>query len=58
MQRLEAEGGSTIKWHNKKISLICVETGEDADLFLFVSTAPLCLTLPRQRPRILQGSVG
>jgi hypothetical protein len=36
MQRLEAEGGSTIKWHNKKISLICVETGEDADLFLFV----------------------
>ena len=36
MQRLEAEGGSIIKWHGKKISLVCVEAGEDKDIFLFV----------------------
>lgn len=36
MQRLEVEGGSIIKWHGKKISLVCVEAGEDKDLFLFV----------------------
>jgi len=36
MQRLEAEGGSTISWHGTKISLICVDVGEDVDLFLFV----------------------
>jgi len=36
MQRLEAEGGSIIKWHGQKISLVCVEAGEDKDLFLFV----------------------
>ena len=36
MQRLEAEGGSVIKWHGKKISLVCVQAGDDTDLFLFV----------------------
>ncbi len=36
MQRLEAEGGSIIKWHGKKISLVCVEAGQDKDIFLFV----------------------
>jgi anti-sigma factor RsiW len=36
MQRLEAEGGSVIKWHGKKISLVCVQAGDDKDLFLFV----------------------
>jgi hypothetical protein len=36
MQGLEAEGGSTITWHGKKISLICVDAGKDEDLFLFV----------------------
>ena len=43
MQRLEAEGGSVIKWHGKKISLVCVQAGDDKDLFLFVvprSTLP------------------
>jgi len=36
MQRLEAEGGSTITWRGRKISLICVDAGGDNDLFLFV----------------------
>lgn len=36
IQRLEAEGGSIIKWHGKKISLVCVEAGQNKDLFLFV----------------------
>ena len=36
MQELEAEGASVIHWRGRKVSLICLEAGEDEDLFLFV----------------------
>src|SRR2546428_10253973 len=29
MQTLAAEGGSVIKWHGKKISLVCVQAGDE-----------------------------
>jgi hypothetical protein len=36
MQELEAEGVSDLHWRGRKVSLICLEAGEDEDLFLFV----------------------
>jgi hypothetical protein len=38
MQNLEAEGASVLHWRGRKVSLICLEAGEDEDdeLFLFV----------------------
>jgi hypothetical protein len=36
MQALEAEGAGVIEWRGRKVSLICMEAGEDEDLFLFV----------------------
>jgi uncharacterized membrane protein YbaN (DUF454 family) len=36
MQKLEAEGVSVIHWRGRKVSLICLDAGEDKDLFLFV----------------------
>jgi hypothetical protein len=36
MQNLEAEGASVLHWRGRKVSLICLEAGEDEELFLFV----------------------
>jgi hypothetical protein len=36
MQDLEAEGASVLHWRGRKVSLICLEAGEDEELFLFV----------------------
>jgi hypothetical protein len=36
MQELEAEGVSDLHWRGRKVSLICLEAGQDEDLFLFV----------------------
>jgi hypothetical protein len=36
MEALEPEGGTVIEWHGRKVSLVCLEAGEEADLFLFV----------------------
>jgi len=36
LRELEAEGVSVIPWRGQKVSLICLEAGEDHDLFLFV----------------------
>jgi len=36
MQKLEAEGGGIINWHGRKVSLVCLEAGEDEDIFLFI----------------------
>ena len=36
MESLEAEGGSTLAWARRKISLVCLEAAGDRDLFLFV----------------------
>jgi len=36
IQGLEAEGVSVLHWRGRKVSLICLEAGEDEDLFLFV----------------------
>jgi hypothetical protein len=36
MQNLEAEGASVLQWRGRKVSLICLEAGEDEELFLFV----------------------
>jgi hypothetical protein len=37
MQNLEAEGASVLHWRGQKVSMICLEAGEDEDLFLFVA---------------------
>ena len=36
MQKLEAEGGGIINWHGQRVSLVCLDAGEDNDLFLFI----------------------
>jgi hypothetical protein len=36
MRELEAEGVSVVQWRGRKVSLICLDAGEDQDLFLFV----------------------
>ena len=36
MRALEAEGSSIINWRGRKVSLVCVDAGEDRDLFLFI----------------------
>ncbi len=36
MQELEVEGVSVIHWRGRNVSLICLDAGEDKDLFLFV----------------------
>ena len=36
LERLEPEGGATIEWHGRKVSLLCLEADEQQDLFLFV----------------------
>lgn len=43
MQRLPAEGCALIDWHGRRISLVCLDRGQNPDLFLFVvnrSTLP------------------
>jgi len=36
MERLPAEGCALIDWHRKRISLVCLDLGNDKDLFLFI----------------------
>jgi hypothetical protein len=36
MKNLELEGASALRWRGRNVSLICLEAGEDEDLFLFV----------------------
>jgi len=50
MQTLAAEGGSVINWHGKKISLVCVQAGDDKDLFLFVVPRSVLPDARRRRP--------
>ena len=37
IQQLEAEGVSVVQWRGRKVSLICLDAGEDKDVFLFVA---------------------
>lgn len=36
MDKLPAEGCALINWHEQRVSLVCLDRGEDRDLFLFV----------------------
>ena len=52
LQNLEAEGASLLDWRGGKVSLICLEAGEDEELFLFVVERSLFRDVPAtQSPR-------
>ena len=36
MEKLPAEGCALINWHDRRVSLVCLERGHDDDLFLFI----------------------
>ena len=49
MQHLEAEGASVLHWRGRKVSLICLEAGEDEELFLFVVERSIFRDAPATR---------
>jgi hypothetical protein len=37
MEKLPAEGCALINWHGQRVSLVCLDRGQDEDLFLFIA---------------------
>ena len=53
MEKLPAEGGALINWHGQRVSLVCLDRGNDNDLFLFViDRSALANPPPDQSPRL------
>ena len=54
MQEIEAEGVSVIDWRGRKVSLICLDAGDDKDLFLFVVPRAVVHGAPALQPPQLE----
>jgi hypothetical protein len=48
MAQLQAEGCALIDWHRKRISLVCLDLGNDKDLFLFIIDCTALADAPAQ----------
>jgi hypothetical protein len=51
MQTLEPEGASVLHWRGRKVSMICLEAGEDQDIFLFVAERSIFRDAPAGQPQ-------
>jgi len=54
MQDLEAEGASVVHWRGREVSLICLEAGEDQDLFLFVVPRSIFQNAPAKQSMLFE----
>jgi len=53
MEKLPAEGGALINWHGQRVSLVCLDRGNDNDLFLFIiDRSALANPPPDPAPRL------
>src|SRR5204862_6863530 len=37
LEKLPGDGGAMLRWHNRKVSMICFDLGNHNDLYLFVA---------------------
>ena len=38
LEKLPGDGGAVLRWHNKTVSMVCFDMGDQNDLFLFVAS--------------------
>lgn len=48
MERLPAEGCALVDWQRKRVSLVCLDLGDDKDLFLFIIDHAALANAPAQ----------